>query len=393
MRSVVYLAWRYLVFNPAKTVVLVASMMLVIYLPFGLRLLVGQSAAQLIKRAGATPLLVGAKGSTLELTLSSLYFESDPPELSSYTQSLRIAETGLAKPIPLYVRFKARTQPIVGTSLEYFAFRGQQFAEGRNFAMLGECVLGAHAAEVLDVAVGAAVMSSPESVFNVAGVYPLKMQVVGVLEPSNTPDDSAVFVDLKTAWIIEGLVHGHQDMSKPEAAAGVLKTEGANVIANASVVQYNEITEDNIDSFHFHGDVGLYPISAVIAVPHDRKSGVILMGRYEASDESCQILRPIEVMDDLLATVFTVQSFIIAGMMLVGTATLATSVLVFLLSLRIRKREIETMIKIGGSRIRITSILATEIIVVVAAAASLAAGLAFLTSRFGMAAIRMFLLS
>jgi putative ABC transport system permease protein len=343
MRDVLFLAWRYLAHNRVKTGVLVGSIMLIFYLPVALRVLVRQSAAELTSRAESTPLLIGAKGSPLELALNSLYFESDTPELTNYAEAERVAGTGLATAIPLYVRFKVRQQPIVGTSLEYFEFRGARIAEGRAMAMLGECVLGSRAAEVLGTKVGGTVISSPESVFDIAGVYPLKMPVVGVLEPTFTADDVAVFVDIKTAWIVEGLVHGHQDMAAPEAADGVLSRQGDNIVANASVLQYTEITPENIDSFHFHGSAEDYPISAVIAVPHDQKSGTILMGRYESPDDPTQILQPTTVIDDLLGTIFTVQSFVVAGMLLVGLAALATTVLVFTLSLRLRKREIETM--------------------------------------------------
>jgi putative ABC transport system permease protein len=392
MRDVLFLAWRYLAHNRIKTAVLVGSIMLIVYLPVALRVLVRQSAAELTARAEATPLLVGAKGSPLELALSSLYFESDTPELTTYAEAVRIADTGLAQAIPLYVRFKVRSQPIVGTSLEYFDLRGLRFAEGRAMAMLGECVLGARAAEALDVGVGGTVISSPESVFDIAGVYPLKMQVVGVLEPSYTADDMAVFVDLKTAWIVQGLVHGHQDMAAPEAVSGVLSREGDNIVANASIVQYTEITTGNIDSFHFHGSMADYPISAVIAVPHDQKSGTILMGRYESPDDPAQILQPTTVIDDLLGTIFTVQNFVVAGMLLVGLAALATAVLVFVLSLRLRKREIETMAKIGGSRVRVASVLVTEVAVVVLMSVLLAGVLTMLTARFASTAVRLLLL-
>ena len=83
MRDVLFLAWRYLAHNRVKTAVLVGSIMLIVYLPVALRVLVRQSAAVLTARAEATPLLVGAKGSPLELALSSLYFESDTPELTT----------------------------------------------------------------------------------------------------------------------------------------------------------------------------------------------------------------------------------------------------------------------------------------------------------------------
>jgi len=392
MKDVLFLAWRYLAHNRVKTAVLVGSIMLIVYLPVALRVLVNQSAADLRSRADATPLLVGAKGSPLELALSSLYFESDMPELTTYAQSERVADSGLGQAIPLYVRFRVRNQPIVGTTIEYFDFRGLRFEEGRPMAILGECVLGAKAAEQLGVGAGGSVITSPESVFDIAGVYPLKMSVVGVLEPSYTADDIAVFVDLKTSWIVQGLVHGHQDMAAPESASGVLSREGDNIVANASVLQYTEITPENIDSFHFHGLVGGFPISAVIANPHDQKSGTILMGRYESPDEAVQILQPTTVIDELLGTIFTVQNFVVAGMLLVGLAALATAVLVFALSLRLRKREIETMAKIGGSKLRVAGVLVTEIAVVVLASVVFAGILTAVTTRFASTAVRILLL-
>ncbi len=392
MKDVLYLAWRYLAHNRVKTAVLVGSIMLIIYLPVALRVLINQSAADLTARADVTPLLVGAKGSPLELALSSLYFESDTPELTTYSEAVRIADSGLAQAIPLYVRFRVRTQPIVGTSIEYLDFRGLHIADGRAMAILGECVVGAKAAQRLGVAAGDSVVTSPESVFDIAGVYPLKMRVVGVLEPAFTADDLAVFVDLKTAWIIQGMVHGHQDMAAPESASGVLSREGDNVVANASVLQYTEITSENIDSFHFHGSIEDYPVSAVIADPHDQKSATILMGRYETSDESVQIIQPITVVEELLGTIFTVQNFVIAGMLLVGLAALATAVLVFALSLRLRQREIETMAKIGGSRLLVAAILVTEITAVILTSVVLAAVLTALTARFASATVRLLLL-
>ena len=42
------------------------------------------------------------------------------------------------------------------------------------------------------------------TLFDLAGVYPLKMHVAGVLEPTGGPDDAAVFVDIRTSWVIEG---------------------------------------------------------------------------------------------------------------------------------------------------------------------------------------------
>ncbi|UCH84446.1 MAG: ABC transporter permease [Candidatus Latescibacterota bacterium] len=393
MSSVIYLAWRYLAHHPVKTTILVLSIMLIVYLPVGLRVLVNQSEDELTTRAEATPLVIGAKGSPLELVLNSLYFESDVPTPMRHAEVIRVAESGKALAIPLYTRFRARTHPIVGTSLDYFAFRGLRVVEGRNLAVLGECVVGAGVAESADVGPGDAIISSPENVFDLAGVYPLKMKVVGVLERSHTPDDRVIFVDLKTAWVIEGLGHGHQDLSKPEASSQVLRREGNTYVGNAAVVQYNEITEDNIESFHFHGDTGEFPVTAVIVVPDDDKSSAILQGRYVSQDEVVQIVEPTGVMKELLATILTVQSYVVAAVVVIGLSTLATAVLVFLLSLRLRRREIATMMKIGGSKSYVIGILASEILVVVTAAVVFAGGLTFLTAKFGSAIIRALILS
>ena len=193
--------------------------------------------------------------------------------------------------------------------------------------------------------------------------------------------------------MIEGLGHGHQDLSSAKATASVLSRDGNQIVANAAVVQYNEITEENIDSFHFHGDLAHFPVTAVLAVPRSEKDRVILMGRYQEADDPAQIVQPLGVMNDLLGTVFTVRSFVVAGMGLVGIATLLTATLVFMLSIRLRRREIQTMVKIGGSRARVTALLLSEVIVVVAVSVALAAGLTLLTSRYGADAIRLLLLS
>ena len=393
MKQSLYLAWRYLAYHRIKTAILVTSIALIVFLPVGLQVLVSQSAEQLTSRAEATPLVVGAKGSPLELVLNTLYFESDTPETMQYAEVTRVTHSGLATPIPLYTRFQARKHPIVGTTLDYFAFRGLKIASGRNMAVLGECVVGAEVAKALGVKPGGHVVSSPENVFDLAGVYPLKMRVTGVLAFSDTPDDNAIFVDVKTAWIIAGLGHGHQDLAAPEAAGGVLKREGNTITANASVVQYNEITPELLDSFHFHGNQAGYPITAIIAVPPDEKSGVLLRGRYQSQEKLSQILKPITVMNELLSTILTVQSYVVAAVVIVGLSTLATAVLVFMLSLRLRRREIETMVKIGGAKLSIWSVLALEIVVVLMISVLVASVLTVLTTWFGSTAIRALILS
>ena len=377
-----YLAWKYIIYNRIKTAVLVACVTLIAFLPFALQLLLDESERQLMSRAVSTPLVIGAKGSALDLVMNTLYFGDERPEAITMAAVERIWETDLALPIPIYARFKARGFPIVGTSLDYFDFRGLRIARGRSLAILGDCVLGARTAEELGLQPDDHLVSSPETLFDLAGVYPLKMKVVGVLAKTHTSDDLAVFVDLKTAWVIQGLGHGHQDVTQLNDPTLVLKRSGSNVAATAKLYHYTEISEKNIDSFHFHGNTDVYPITGIIAVPADEKSGTILRGRFLAKEETQQILRPDEVIDGLLQNIFRIKNVLDAVVSVVALATIMAIVLVFALSLRLRQREIQTIFKIGCSRLTIAKLLAAEILIIVASSAVLCGVLLMVVNRF-----------
>jgi putative ABC transport system permease protein len=359
-----YLAWKYISYNKVKTSILIACISLIVFLPLALQLLLGESERQLLSRATSTPLVAGVKGSSLDLLMNTLYFGDEVPEQMTMAASDRIEDSDLAYPIPMYIRFKAREFPIVGTTLDYFDFRKLKIAAGETLTMLGECVLGATAAERLKLKPGSSLVSSPENLFDLAGVYPLKMKVAGVLEKSHTPDDLAVFVDLKTAWIIKGLMHGHQDVTKTTDKTVILKQTENNVAANAKLFHYADINEENRDEFHFHGDPSTYPITAVIAVPYNAKSGTILRGRYLEKEEPLQIVVPEDVIDGLLQNIFRIKNVLDSVISLVGLATVLAIILVFALSLRLRQREIQTIFKLGCRKSTVARLLGAEIFII-----------------------------
>jgi len=375
MKGALLLGWRYLTHHRYKTAVLLASVTLMMFLPSATRMLVADSAAALTARADATPLLIGARGGDLELVLSALYFNGGNPPVITHAAYDAVRDSGLAQAIPLNTRFEARGAPIVGTNLDYFQFRGLRLAEGRMMGLLGECVLGANVARTQGVGVGDSLISSPETVFDLAGVYPLKMKIAGVLAPSRSPDDDAVFVDFRTTWVIQGLGHGHQDLAGAEAAGSVLSRTEGTVTANAALVQHNEITPETVAEFHFHGDSSGFPLSAVIAVPPDEKSGTLLRGRYQDAGIGERLLVPRVVLGELLETVFTVQNYVILGLIMLSLATVAVITLVFLLSQQLRQGEFYTLRRMGASRAFITTLVASEIGFVFLLAAALASAM------------------
>ena len=382
MTGAFFLGWRYLRFHRFKSLVLLASVTLMMFLPAATRLLVADSATALTARAQATPLLLGERGGELELVLNALYFHAEQPPALPYSALDDIEDSGLANGIPLYTRFRTRGAPIVGTSLDYFEFRNLQLASGRVMGLLGEAVVGANVAREQGAGTGDHLVSSPETVFDLAGVYPLKMQVVGVLARSGSPDDDAVFVDVRTAWVIQGLWHGHEDLAGGGSSGSVLSRNEGTITANAALKQFNEITAENIRDFHFHGDTSGFPLSAIIIVPPDDKSATLLRGRYQNHESGYQVLVPGDVLDDLLETVFTIQNYVILGLIMLSLATIAVVTLVFLLSQQLRRGEFMTLKRMGASRGFVATLIASEIGFVLFGSLALSALMSWATRHY-----------
>jgi putative ABC transport system permease protein len=356
---------------------MILSLTILISLPFCLNILVNQSESYLMNRAKDTPLIVGTKGSSLDLVINSLYFEKTEITDMDFDEVNRVKKTGFALPIPLHTKFNSKQFPIVGTTMEYFKFRGLEIVTGDLFTMLGECVLGAEVAKTLNLSPGQQITSSPETALDITGVYPLKMNITGVLKKSFSPDDKAIFTDIKTTWVIEGLIHGHQDVETSDDTSVLLGVKDNIFIANAKLYNYNTITPENISNFHIHGDTYNHPISSLISVPFNKKDKALLMGRYLSKDEKSQILIPRSVIKKLLDNIFKFKKFFEGMFVFVAIALIMLFSLVITLSLRLRNKEIQTMFKLGSSRFKIFEIISFELIILILFSVTISSGLIY----------------
>ena len=381
MRDSLYLAWRYLLHQRSKTLLLVLSLTVFLGLPLVMRSMSAVIQQSLMSRAEGTPLLLGKKGSSLDLVVEALYFQPKGVEALTAADAQEIEHTGLGQAIPIRTGLLAQQFPVVGTSLDYFAFRGLQTAHGRALATLGDCVVGAEVASTLGLNPGDSILTSPSTLFDLAGVYPLKLHVVGTLQPSYGPDDRAVFVDVKTAWVAEGLGHGHQDLTTASGDV-VLKRTAGTTTANAKLVQYNEITDENADSFHFHGDPANRPLTAIIVAPSDDKAGVLLRGRF-VNDPARQLLRPARVVEGLNAQIFRFERVLQILVWTVGLATALMFALVMVLSWRLRANELRTMTRLGCSRWKAAQIMGAEVFLMVGTSVVLATLFGFAMTHYG----------
>jgi putative ABC transport system permease protein len=363
-----------------KSMLMILCIVLTVLLPIALAILVASFNRQIVARAASTPLVAGAPGSRIDLTMHALYFTGGAPGRIPLGQKEEVGELGLA--IPIHAGITASHVPVVGTSLDYFEFRQMSIETGNGLARLGDCVLGCNAAQRLGRGPGDSLLTDRENLFEIAGNYPLKMRVRGILSPTGTPDDDVVFVDIKTCWVVEGLGHGHQDLEHETDETLVLERDAGSVTASAAVLPYTEITDENIGSFHFHGSFSDFPVTALIVVPVDDRGATILLGRFNRNDSPAQMCQPLTVVEELMGLIFRVQQFFNANAVLIAVSTVLLLGLVVALSIRLRQAEMETMFKIGCSRGTMASLIIAELAIVFACAAVIAGVLAWVISQY-----------
>ena len=168
-----------------------------------------------------------------------------------------------------------------------------------------------------------------------------------------------IFVELKTAWIIEGIGHGHDpDLDHNGTSPKLVKA-------------HLEITPENVDSFHFHGDPATFPLTALLARAEDAKDQALLLADYQ-DNPTIQVLKTPEVMAELMGMILRVRDFLDAHHVLVATAMGALLILILILTRRLRREELETLTLLGCQQGKLAALQAWEIGLVLIAALCLA---------------------
>jgi putative ABC transport system permease protein len=127
-----------------------------------------------------------------------------------------------------------------------------------------------------------------------------------------------------------------------------------------------------MDSFHYHGDLEQLPLSAILFWPNDEKSATLSKARVNQL-KKYRMLQPTSVMDDLMAFVLRVRNLVDGIGALLAGITASLTVLVFLLSSQLRKREMRTLERLGCSRFFVLGLYLSEFAVVFGLAILLAA--------------------
>ena len=160
-------------------------------------------------------MVMGAKGSPLQLILSAVFQIDAPTGNISLAEANRIAKSPLVKnAIPLAYGDSYRGFRIVGTEKGYADLYQAELGEGKFFEQSFQVVLGANAARELRLNIGDKFQSQhgldAEGEDHEAHFF----EVVGILKPSGTVADQLLLTSVSSVW--EAHHHEEDEHSEEE---------------------------------------------------------------------------------------------------------------------------------------------------------------------------------
>ncbi|MDD3519311.1 MAG: ABC transporter permease, partial [Chromatiales bacterium] len=169
-----------------------------------------QLGDRMLRDGRGIDLVVGAKGSPVQLILSAVYQVDFPTGNIPLAEAERLrAHPTVREAIPLALGDSFQGQRIVGTEHAYAAHYGASIAEGRLWQAPFEATLGARAAATTGLRVGDRFFGAHGLAggdhLHVHDAFPY--EVVGVLAPTGTVIDRLILTPVETVWA----VHEHGD--------------------------------------------------------------------------------------------------------------------------------------------------------------------------------------
>ncbi|GAA0477711.1 ABC transporter permease [Parasphingorhabdus litoris] len=207
------LAFAYLRDRPLTTILnilllAISVAMLVLLLQFG-----SQFEKRFQKDAEGIDLVVGSKGSPLQLILSSV-FHIDQPTGNIPLSSLELLrnDPATARVIPLALGDNFQGYRIVGTDESFAELHQAELAQGAMFDAPLQAVMGASVASQTGANLGQKFIGShglTEDDESDTGHDHAPFETVGILAPTGTVIDRLILTSVESFWDVHGIEHDH----------------------------------------------------------------------------------------------------------------------------------------------------------------------------------------
>ena len=245
--NLLQLSWKNLINKPLSTTLSLTLFALGVGLIALLFLLNKQLEEKFQKNQAGVNMVIGAKGSPLQLVLSSMYHVDYPTgnvSIQEVKPFLNPRHPLIETAIPLSLGDSYRGYRIVGTTPAIFELYQAEIAEGNGWDHTFEVVLGANAARELGLQLGDSFQSSHGFVMDDQLVHDdaEAFQVIGVLAPTGSVIDQLILTSPQSVWA----VHDHSE----ETASDSTHTEHAHEHEHVHTdeVPLTEYTDQEITS-------------------------------------------------------------------------------------------------------------------------------------------------
>lgn len=177
---------------------------------------------QITNNLGEIDLVIGAKGSPLQLILASVLHLDNPTGNISYKEALKIGKNPLVKSsVPISYGDNHKGYRIIGTTHAYTSLYNAELEKGHQVKNAMEVILGNYVAEELNLKIGDSFRSSHGLVENsIEEQHHNLLTVVGILKPTQKVIDHLIVTSLESVWEMhehEGEEnHNHDDHHEKE---------------------------------------------------------------------------------------------------------------------------------------------------------------------------------
>lgn len=313
-----------------------------------LLLLNKQLQDQFSRNVRGIDMVIGAKGSPLQLILSSIYQIDSPTGNIPLDEAQRLTRNPLIKTaIPLAMGDSYRSFRIVGTNQKYLDHFGATIGQGKPFAADLDVVIGPRVAEVTGLKVGDSFASQHGLDANGEEHGDKKYKVVGILAPSNSVCDQLILTNVSSIWAVHNHEEGeHHDEHEGEEHHDEVATNvpGAPAVAD----------EDP----HEH-EAGSGPEITAMLIKFRNPMGMMLKRGVDNNSKLQAALPAIEV--NRLFELLGVGVQTLRGLALAIIIVAGISVFVSLYnSLKERRYEMALMLSMGATRAQLFGMLLLE---------------------------------
>jgi len=224
------LALAYLASRPLLTALNVVTLALGVATIAFLLLFTHQAEERLARDAKPVDLVVGAKGSPLQLILSAVFHADVPTGNIDLAQAQAIARHPMvASATPLALGDSFHGFRIVGTDASYLELYGARLAQGAMFAEEMQAVVGAEVARREELRVGQKLTGAHGLAQSGPAHEDHPYEVTGILAPTGSVIDRLVLTSVESVW------HVHESHAPPRPEITALLVRYRTPIAAATL--------------------------------------------------------------------------------------------------------------------------------------------------------------